>query len=119
MDVLLVVILGSILGAALVAWVIVSATNRASHAAITRHFQASEFILQRHRPPPDWLKPARFSWLPLRGNTRSSKADSLAKLDDLIRFFAACSFFEDEWSREQLLRQLQDERAAWAADPEL
>ena len=57
MDFLALFIVASILGAALVAWVIVWTTKRASDAAITRHFKASEYILETGEPPPNWLAP--------------------------------------------------------------
>ncbi len=113
MDLLLIFILASIIGAALVARVMVWATDRATHGAITSNFQASEYILEYHRPPPHWTATARRVWPPQRGKQNVTKAELLARLDELINFFVQCSFFEDEWSREQLLLQLEQERQAW------
>lgn len=113
MDFLLFFVLASLAGAALVAGVIVWTTNRAAHSAITRYFKASEFILERHRPPPEWAMPAPGGWLRARSVRSLGKNDTMARLDDLIEFFETCSFFEDEFAREQLLLQLREEREDW------
>ena len=99
MDLLVFFALASVLGAACVAGVIVWATNRAAGSAITRHFKASEHILDTGEPPANWL---------------NQRKDPLASLDDLIVFFEDCSFFEDEFAREQLLAQLARVREDWA-----
>lgn len=99
MDLLVLFALASILGAAGVAGVIVWATNRAAGSAITRHFKASEHILDTGEPPANW---------------RKQRKDPLASLDELIEFFETCRFFEDEFAREQLLAQLAKVREDWA-----
>lgn len=145
MDFLLFFVLASLGGAALVAFVIVQFTNRASHKAITSYFKASEFILEHHRPPPEWTKPVPGRWLRARSLrpfgsglagakmppalTRKNKlfrrridsvymngSDLLARLDELIDFFENCSFFEDEFAREQLLLKLRQEREDWRSN---
>lgn len=115
MDLLLVFIVASVIGATLLARVIIWSTNRASHTAITSYFKASEFILEHHRPPPNWVIHAPKGWRGRRSVKPVSKADIIANLDDLIGFFEACSFFEDEWTREQMLKQLREERDSWRA----
>ncbi len=37
----------------------------------------------------------------------------MARLDELIQFFEHSAFFEDEWTRQQLLAQLDEERRNW------
>ncbi len=113
MDFLLFFGFAALVGAGLVAVIIVRATNRASHHAITRYFKASEFILEHHRPPPEWVLSAPGSWLRARSLRAVSKADVMARLDELIDYFEHCSFFEDEFAREQLLLQLRAEREDW------
>lgn len=113
MDYLIFFVLASLAGAGLVAGVIVWSTNRAAHSAITRHFKASEFILEHHRPPPEWAMPAPGGWLRARSVRPITKSDIMDRLDDLIEFFEDCSFFEDEFAREQLLLKLREEREDW------
>lgn len=98
MELLVFFALASALGAAGVAGVIVWVTNRAADSAITRHFKASEHILDTGEPPTTW---------------RKQRKDPLAKLDELILFFEGCNFFEDEFAREQLLAQLAQVREDW------
>lgn len=99
MELLAFFALASALGAAGVAGVIVWVTNRAAASAITRHFKASEHILDTGEPPTNW---------------RNQRKGPLANLDELILFFEGCSFFEDEFAREQLLAQLAEVREDWA-----
>ena len=99
MDFLVIFVIVSIMGAALVALVIVWTTNRSAASAITRHFKASEYILETGEPPPSW---------------RGRRADPLQRLDKLMRFYEGCNFFEDEFAREQLLLQLQAVREKWS-----
>ncbi len=99
MDFLALFVLVSIMGAASVALVIVWTTNRSAASAITRHFKASEYILETGEPPPNW---------------RGKRADPLERLDELILFFEGCSFFEDEFARKQLLLQLAEVREKWS-----
>ncbi|MCY4466462.1 MAG: hypothetical protein OXE46_13090 [Chloroflexi bacterium] len=99
MELLALFVLASALGAAGVAGVIVWTTNRSAASAITRHFKASEHILDTGEPPANW---------------RNKRKDPLASLDELILFFEGCSFFEDEFAREQLLAQLANVREDWA-----
>ena len=98
MDFLALFVVVSIMGAGLVALVIVWTTNRTAARAITRHFQASEYILDTGEPPPSWS---------------GKRADPVKRLDELIVFFEHCSFFEDEFAREQLLMQLEEVRENW------
>ena len=113
MDLLLFFIIAALGGAALVAIVILRSTDRASHNAITRYFKASEFILEHHRPPPEWIMTAPGGWLRARSIRPVGKSDVMARLDELIDFFENCSFFEDEFAREELLLQLRAEREDW------
>ena len=111
MDLLLAFGLAAIVGAAAIAVVIVWSTQRAAGLAITTRFQAGEYILDTGDPPPRWLKRRRRFPLPTR--SASAPAELIAKLDDLIRFFQHCRFFEDEWAREQTLAQLAAIRQDW------
>ena len=115
MDLLALFIVASVIGAAMIAWVIIWTTNRPSESAITRHFKASEYILETGQPPPKWLtKPV---WKRLLGTAPESGTEEtlLARLDVLIRFFEHCSFYEDEYTREQHLSLLESVRQAWRA----
>lgn len=113
MDLLAVFVVASVIGAGMVAWVIIWTANRATASAITRHFKASEHILETGKPPPDWL--ATPIWRRLRGKAfrSTSEAAVLARLDELIRFFEGCSFYEDDFAREQHLSQLERVRQTW------
>ena len=113
MSFIAVFLVASIIGAAMVAWVIVWATNRAASSAVTRHFKASEYILETGNPPPEWL--AAPVWKRLLGNPFASARSlgALARLDEMIRFFEQCSFYEDEFAREQHLAQLEAIRRKW------
>ena len=113
MDLLAVFALASLIGAFMIVRVILWTTNRAAETAVTRYFKASEHILETGEPPPDWLSP------PLRKRIFSTAPATvtndqlLERLNDLFRFFEHCSFFEDEWAREQLLSQLEITRERW------
>lgn len=113
MDLLALFIVASLIGGGMVAWVAIWTTNRASNAAITRYFKASEYILETGKPPPEWLKAP--AWKRLLRLLPVSAADEgvIARLDALIRFFEQCSFYEDEYAREQHLSQLKGVRRAW------
>ena len=113
MDLLLVFIIASVIGAVMIAWVIIWTANRASASAITRHFKASEYILETGKPPPDWLSAP--IWRRLQGKAFRSTGEValLARLDELIRFFEHCSFYEDDFARDEHLSQLERVRQAW------
>ncbi|MYD11439.1 MAG: hypothetical protein F4X02_15520 [Chloroflexi bacterium] len=114
MDLLAVFVLASLIGAFMLVRVILWTTNRAAGSAITRYFKASEHILETGEPPAEWLVP------PLRRRIFSAappavtQDEIMKRLDELFRFFEHCSFFENEWTREQLLAQLEAVRATWA-----
>lgn len=110
MDLLLAFILTSIFAAAVIARVIVWSTHQASSAAITRYFKSAEYILQHHQPPPTWYA---VPWRKRLLGQSPPAADMMARLDELIRFFEHSAFFEDEWTRQQLLAQLDEERRNW------
>ena len=113
MGLLAVFIVASVIGAAMVAWVIIWATNRAASSAVTRHFKASEYILETGKPPPEWL--AAPVWKRLLGKASASSGNfgALEQLDEMIRFFEHCRFYEDEFAREQHLSQLGAVRREW------
>ena len=113
MDFLLAFTLFAIMAAAIIAAVIVRSTRRAATAAITRHFKAAEYILTHHQPPPQWQTPPWRKRLFSQSPRQNTPADMLDRLDELIRFFEHSPFFEDEWTRQQLLTQLDQERQNW------
>ena len=115
MDLLGLFIVVSVLGAGLVAWVIIWTTNRASESAITRHFKASEHILETGQPPPGWLRRPAWKRLVRSAPASTSQESVLARLDELIRFFEHCSFYEDDFAREAHLSRLDELRNAWRA----
>ena len=115
MDLLGLFLAASVIGAGLVAWVIIWTTNRASESAITRHFKASERILETGQPPPGWLNGGWRQRLPGASATANGEERALKRLDELIRFFENCSFYEDDFAREQHLSQLERLREAWQA----
>lgn len=103
-------------GMALVIAVMLGVTQRAGHQAITRNFQAAEFIIAEHRPPPSWTRqPAWRRLLRRRDAARQSAehARNLRRLAALIVFFEHSTFFADEDAREALLGQLREERVRW------
>ncbi len=113
MGLLAAFIVASLIGAGMIAWVIFWASNRSSAAAITQYFKASEHILDTGLPPPDWLVAPAWKRLLGKAEEKASQARLLARLDELIRFFEHCSFYEDEFAREQHLSQLEDLRQSW------
>lgn len=113
MDLLLLFILAAIAGTAAVGGVILWSTQRAASAAITSYFKASEYILDTREPPPEWLAKPKRRLMTRTERSHDSKADLLGRLDDLIRFFEGCQFFEDAWTREQMLAQLAAIREDW------
>lgn len=115
MDLLAIFIIASVISAVLVAWVIVWTTNRAAASAITRYFKASEYILNTGNPPPEWYAVPLWKRLLGAAPARASDESLLIRLDELIRFFEGCNFYEDEFAREQHLTQLEGIRQAWRA----
>ncbi|MCY3799787.1 MAG: hypothetical protein OXG84_18420 [Chloroflexi bacterium] len=115
MDLLAFFIIASAVGAGLVAWVIVWTTSRASESAITRYFKASEYILDTGEPPPEWRAAPVWKHLLGAAPAKASEEAIMIRLEELIRFFENCSFYEDEFAREQHLSQLEDIRQAWRA----
>ncbi len=113
MEFLALFLVTALIGAASLALVISWSTHHAANSAITRYFRASEYILETGKPPPDWLSPPRWKRLLPLPNAHKRDRDLLSRLDDLIRFFEQCSFFEDEWTRQQLLAQLDAVREKW------
>lgn len=113
MDLLAAFIVASIIGAGMVAWVVVWTTNRASESAITRYFKASEHILETGEPPPDWLAAPLWKRLLGKPSGTATEAPALERLEELIRFFEHCSFYEDEFARKEHLAQLERLRQAW------
>ena len=113
MDLLAFFIIASAIGAGLVVWVIVWTTSRASESAITRYFKASEYILDTGDPPPEWYAVPIWKRLLGAAPATASQEKIIMRLDELIRFFEDCSFYEDDFAREQHLTQLEDIRQAW------
>ncbi len=113
MDLLAVFVLASLLGAFMIARVILWTTNRAAHTAVTRYFKASEHILETGAPPPEWLAPRLRRRIFSAAPAEATHDELLERLDDLFRFFEHCSFFEDDWAREQMLSQLTAIRQRW------
>ena len=116
MDLLALFIIASVVSAGLVVWVIVWTTSRASETAITRYFKASEHILETGNPPPEWYVLPLWKRLLGRAPARASEEKILIRLDELIRFFEGCSFYEDEFAREAAFEpNWKDIRRAWQA----
>ena len=114
MDLLAVFTLASIAGAFMLVRFILWTTNRAAGSAVTRYFKASEHILETGEPPPEWLSPPIRRHIFSAAPAAVTHSEVLQRLDELFRFFEHCSFFEDEWAREQLLAQLAAVRETWA-----
>ncbi len=117
MDILLGFTCLSILSVALIVKVMLWVTDKSAAGAITQHFQAAEYILEHHQPPPAWSNPSsRLSLLRFLQKPQSSGHNSstmLERLDQLILFFEHCRFFQTEEARTALLEQLNDERKSW------
>lgn len=113
MDLLAVFLLASLIGAFMLVRVIMWTTNRAAGTAVTQYFKASEHILETGEPPPEWLAPPLRRRIFRAASARATHDEVMERLNDLFRFFEHCSFFEDEWAREQLLSQLTIIRERW------
>ena len=109
MDYLLGFLLFAIAGAALVAWVIVWSTNRAAHGAITDYFRDADYILEQHKPPPSWRRD--------RWGKPANERSVMQRMDKLVSFFEGSDFTDEAATRDELLRQLRDERQRWRAEP--
>jgi hypothetical protein len=107
---LLVLIVLFVVGIVLVIKFITGFAESLTGKLVTDHFRAAEFILETHQIPAEWARRGR-------GFRSMSKAVPLTRLDELIRFFETCPFFEDEDARTDLLAQLRAERDVWAAKP--
>lgn len=106
-------------GMALVVAVMLGVTQRAGHQAITRNFQAAEYIIAEQRPPPFWTRPAAWRRLLRRRDAARQSAGharNLRRLEALIDFFEHSTFFADEDAREALLGRLREERVRWQAE---
>lgn len=107
----------SILSVALIVKVMLWVTDKSASGAITQHFQAAEYILEHHQPPPAWSKTnPSFSLLKLHPASKTSDYNAnpmVDRLDQLILFFEHCRFFQTEDARTALLEQLNDERMSW------
>ena len=121
MDLLLGFTVAAIICTGLIIKLMLWLMNKTANAAITAYFQAAEHILDHHHVPPQWLsKQSHFLKHPLGSLSRSAgrkqnnpKQLILEQMDDLIRFFEHCTFFQDEIARTELLQQLSAERKAW------
>lgn len=113
MDLLAAFVLASLIGAFMIVRVIMWTTNRAAETAVTRYFKASEHILETGEPPPEWLAPPLRRRIFSAGPAVVTHDEVLQRLSDLVRFFEHCTFFEDEWAREQMLSQLENIRQHW------
>ena len=116
MDFLALFITASLIGAGLVAWVIIWTTNRSAQSAITRYFKASEYILETGQPPPEWLADSAWKRLLRASASASGKETHLKRLDELIRFFERSTFYDDDFARDEHLSQLESVRQSWRKD---
>ncbi len=108
MDVLLGFICLSIVCTVLIVRIMLWVTDKSAAGAITQHFQAAEYILEHHQPPPTWRKSQSKS-----KRSADTHADMIERLDKLIMFFEHSRFFQTEDARTALLEQLTAERANW------
>ena len=113
MDFLALFIAASLIGAGLVAWVVIWTTNRAAQSAVTRYFKASEHILETGQPPPDWLAIPAWKRVLRASGAPIAEERHLKRLDDLIRFFERCTFYDDDFARAAHLSELESVRQAW------
>lgn len=110
---LLLYILLTALGLFLIARAMTWYLERVTHSAVTRHFQAAEYILAHHRAPPAWQgTPLLLRLLPGSARRRA-KERLIRRLDALIAYFEASPLVKDEETRRTLLDQLQEERIQW------
>jgi len=107
----------SILSVALIVKVMLWVTDKSASGAITQHFQAAEYILEHHQPPPAWNNPSsrlsRLKSYPVSKSSDHNINPMVERLDHLIQFFEHCRFFQTEDARIALLDQLNDERMSW------
>lgn len=107
----------SILSVALIVKVMLLVTDKSAAGAITQHFQAAEYILEHHQPPPAWSNPSSglslFKFFQKSQPSDHNNSTLLERLDHLIRFFEHSQFFQTEDARTALLDQLNNERTNW------
>jgi len=96
---------------------ILGLTQVTVEASLTSRFQDAEFILNHHKAPESWRKPASLFTRAMQGRvwsvTQEPHMRVLSRLDDLIIFFEHSRFFETPDAKEQLLDELKLERTRW------
>ncbi|RME63274.1 MAG: hypothetical protein D6790_04935 [Caldilineae bacterium] len=110
-------ILLTALGLFLIARIMTWYLERVTYNAVTRHFQAAEYILAHHRAPPAWRRPPLLLRLRPGSTQRQAKERLIRRLDALIAYFEASPMVKDEETRRTLLGQLQKERIQWVVRP--
>lgn len=96
---------------------ILGLTQVTVEASLTSRFQDAEFIMNYHKAPESWRKPASLFTRAMQGRiwsvTQEPHTRVLSHLDDLIIFFEHSRFFETPDAKEQLLDALKLERTRW------